>query len=881
MARALKRIESIVPRRAVGFGGKALGLATLARAGFPVPAGYAMPGWVCESFCRQILPEDDRPKALVQAAEVDAERLSQIAKRVRDAPLPPYVRTAVTDATRTLRQEGASSFAVRSSAAYEDQPSSSAAGIHRTCLHLETDTDVLEAIKTCWASIFEPRAIEYMRHLPHEPNPTVGVVLQAMVPAEVAGVLFTCNPLTGDATEVVINAAYGLGVTVADGRVAPDTFRIDKVSGQMRDEVLGDKAVRAVLSATGGVREDKTSSAERARRSLDSAQLDELLMLGRRVDNHFGSPRDVEWAFAGGELYVLQARPVTVGRLRGARRDATKREPSRDRAEIVWSNANVGEALPGVATPLTWSVLSNFSDLGFRRAFGALGCTVPKDAELVGDFRGRIYLNMSEIAAILSQVPGVDPSTLVRLGGGVYPEELNQVEQDKGSAAFWLRLPKTVSNFVRENFRLQQRVTDFEGFFAEERMRIDTLDPRLLSPTGLARMLNNIEWLLDETGSVMLTVYARLLVSVLVLVGLLRFLAGSRAMTLHRGLLSGLDNVDSAEPGFALAEVAKVAAEDEPARKLIFSKNPERLTLSALPAGPTKKALGRFIDDFGHRGVREPEIAAPRWREDQSMLFTALRLHLSADGPPLMELAEHQKAIRAQAEQELMELAPLVTRPAVRRLLEAVRGLTRSRERLRGHVIEVLGMVRRVALDASRRIEAQEPEAGSDAAFFLTVDELRRVLESENERVSLFVQRRRNEFERNQALPDPPGTFIGYPPATEVALSHAKTLSGLAASAGVAEGRARVLSSPGSSRRLEPREVLVVPAADVGWAPLFPTASAVVTELGGPLSHAAIVLREYGIPAVVNVQHATSAIRDGDLVRVDGDEGRVDILNER
>ncbi len=878
MARALKRIESIVPRRAVGFGGKALGLATLARAGFPVPAGYAMPGWVCESFCRQVLPEEERPKALVHADALDLDELGQIAQRVRDAPLPPYVRRAVTDATRTLRNEGATAFAVRSSAAYEDQAEFSAAGIHRTCLNLQSDDEVLDAIKTCWASVFEPRAIEYMRNLTHEPNATVGIVLQAMVPADVAGVLFTCNPLTGDASEVVINAAYGLGLTVADGRVAPDTFRLDKASGEIRDEVLGSKMIRAVPSPTGGVREEKTDREERGRRSLDATQLEQLLLLARRIEDHFRAPRDVEWAIAGNEVYLLQARPVTVGRLRGARRGA-KREPGRDRSQIVWSNANVGEALPGVATPLTWSVLSNFSDLGFRRAFGALGCTVPKDAELVGDFRGRIYLNMSEITSILSQVPGVDPAMLVRLGGGAYPDELDRTRHDQSSTGFLFRLPKTVSRFVRENFRLQQRVETFEEFFAQERARIDALDPRLLSPNGLSRMLNNVEWLLDETGSVMLTVYARLLVSVLVLLGLLRFIAGSRAMELQRLLLSGLEDVDSAAPGFALCDVANVAEHDTPARELIVSRAPSELTLEQLPPGPTKVALGRFMDAYGHRGVREPEIAAPRWAEDPTMLFAALRLHLTNDeGLPLVALSERQKTIRDEAEAEVMQLVPLVTRPALRRLLEAVRRLTRTRERLRGRVIEVLGMYRRVALDASRRLESQEPEAGSDAAFFLTVEELRHVLESSTEHVSLFVQRRRAEFDRNRALPDPPGTFVGYPPPIDSFDAETRLLRGLAASAGTAEGKARVLGDPGDAIDLRPGEVLVVPAADVGWAPLFPTAVAVVTELGGPLSHAAIVLREYGVPAVVNVHQATAVIRNGDLVRVDGEKGEVELL---
>jgi pyruvate,water dikinase len=200
------------------------------------------------------------------------------------------------------------------------------------------------------------------------------------------------------------------------------------------------------------------------------------------------------------------------------------------------------------------------------------------------------------------------------------------------------------------------------------------------------------------------------------------------------------------------------------------------------------------------------------------------------------------------------------------------------REHLRGHVVEVLGMFRGVALEASRRIEAREPEAGANAAFFLTLAEVRHVLHDENDRVALRVQRRRLEYERNRALPEPPTTFVGFPPEDTSISAGAKHLSGLAASRGVAEGRVRILRDPAQAADFEPGEVLVVAAADTGWAPLFLAASGVVTELGGPLSHAAIILREYGVPAVVNVSRATRTLRDGDIVRVDGDKGTVDLL---
>lgn len=835
-----------------------------------------MPGWVADSFLSSVLDIADRPRALLRSPHVSEEHLEKIAERVREATLPQDVVGSVRDALLAMTDEGASSFAVRSSGTHEDQEGASAAGMHSTLLNLIREDEILDAVKACWASLFRPRVMSYLRTLGEDIPVSVGVIIQAMVPAEISGVLFTANPLTGDAGEVVINAAYGLGSSVVDGRVTPDTYRIDKATGQLRDRILGDKALQVLLDDSGGVREVKVEHSAREHPALSEKQLLSLTDLAKRIENHFGDTRDVEWAIAQQEAYVLQARPVVVPSVRN--RGAVRERPW-DRRKIVWSNANVGEALPGVATPFTWSVLSQFSDLGFRRAFGALGCTVPRDAELVGDFRGRIYLNLTEFSSIISQIPWIHPSTLVRLGGGQYAAELDEVIQDRSSSGFLLRLPQTVSRYARENFRLKARIDAFETYFDEERLRIESVDSRLLEPSGLDRMLGDVEHLLDETGSIMLTAYANLLTAVLVLLGIVRLFAGKHGSGLYRDLLSGLQDISSARPGMVLWQIAQLAKNEPDVAERIRDRSSSSLSVESLPAGPTKDALRRFIDDYGYRGIREAEIAEPRWSEDPTLMFAALRSHLEGDVDVVQRERDLQRA-REEAEEKLEQSVPLPFRAAVRKLLDFVRRFTRMREQLRGHVVEVLGMFRCVALETSRRIESREPEAGPDAAFFLTLAEVRRVLYDENERVAIRVQRRRLEYERNKALPEPPSTFVGFPPEESVAEVASKRLHGLAASRGVAEGKVRILRDPSKAADFEPGEILVVAAADTGWAPLFLAAAAVVTELGGPLSHAAIILREYAVPAVVNVTSATRALSDGDIVRVDGDAGTVEVLGE-
>jgi len=856
----------------------------MARAGLPVPAGYAISSELAVEIQRAVLGPKDLPEALLRASsrELTEARLADLRGRVLRAPLPSAIEDALAQALADLMHRGAEGIAVRSSSVHEDDEQRSAAGIHQTVLGVTSPEALSLALREVIASVFTPRAIAYLRATLHaKPRATeqspigVGIVLQAMVPADVAGVLFTANPISGDRGEMLLNASYGLGTVVVDGTVSPDTWRIDKASGWIRDHVLGDKAQVARFVPDQGIVLAETTAEDRARSCLSEMALERVIALGKRVEVQLGSPRDIEWAMAGGTLYLLQARPITV---LCKQKHALVRKSPVTRARMVWSNLNVGEALPGVATPLTWSVLSKFSDVGFRRAFAALGCSVPSDAELVGNFRGRIYLNMSEFTAIAAQVPGLSPRAILSLGGGGAIDTLELETERRGRAAFVARLPLTAARFVRENFRLSERVAEWERGFLIEKKRAQGMDLRLLSSSALHHVLTDIERLLDGTGQVMLNVYGNLLGTVVALRTLLATRisdAGELDRTL-RTLLTGLSDVDSAEPGLELLRIGEIAREEPDARRALL--DPALRSITALPAGPTRARLATFLERFGDRGAREAEIAEPRWSEDPSIVLASLRLHLASEQPPQAhEVERRQRALRADAERDVLARLPMLVRPAARSVLELSQRFLRLRERLRAHVVTVLGLYRRVALDASRRIQAMEPGCGPDAAFFLTIDEVHAVLVGDASSVAPLVATRRLQFARDAALPAPPDTFIGQPPPPQP-LEQQVLLRGLGASAGLVRGRARLLRHPSDASKLLPGEILVAPQADVGLSPLFSTARAVLADLGGPLSHASIVARELGIPAVVNLKNAMLVIRDGDELEVDGDEGVVRIV---
>jgi pyruvate,water dikinase len=877
MPRLLRRVESIVPRWAREYGGKARNLAALARAGFPVPAALALPGSVCTDVLSSELSSEDQPSALVAAGHVDPERIAALAEKVRGIALPIRIEQELRRGFEDLRRAGAHAVVVRSSSTVEDQEAASAAGLHATFLNVTTEDALLDYVRASWASLYSPRVIAYLREVADAPTVAMGVVIQALVPARVSGVVFTANPLTGDASEMVINASYGLGPAIVDGRVSPDTFRVDKASGSLRDRVVGDKELRTVPLEGGGVTDEPVPEEARRELSIDDAAFGELVALAQRVEQRFQLPQDIEWAEVGGQIYLLQSRPISTLPVAHSPRRAPRRTV--DRGHLVWSNVNVGEALPGVATPLTWSVLSNFSELGFRRAFGSLGCSVPKDAELVGNFRGRIYLNLTEFSAILTQVPGLRPRTLLALGGGGEQDLLEEQTDRRSSAGFFLRLPLTATRFMRENYLITTRVEAFEAFFEEERRTYRDMDLRVLSPSALSKTLRDIEQLLDQSGAIMLTCYGNLLASIVALRGVLRLVAKGRPH-IERGLLTGLADVDSAAPGLALWHIAEMARAEPAVAEVLTTSDPRTLTVGGLPAGPTRRSLEKFLLAYGFRGPREAEIATPRWREDPTLLFATLRAHLTAeDAERPVDLERRQRSVRERAAAELETLVPTPARIAVRHLLSLVQRFTRLRERLRAYVTEVLGMFRDVALDASRRLAMRDAAYGDDAAFFLTMEEVHTVLRGDRRSLVALVRRRRRHYERDRGLPDPPDTFVGYPPEAELPPPSTDALFGLAASSGVSEGLARVLLVPSDAADLRPGEVLVAPYADVGWSPLFLCASAVVTDLGGPLSHASVVAREYGVPMVVNVKVGTRTIATGDRIRVDGDTGAVYVVS--
>ncbi|PSL57532.1 pyruvate,water dikinase [Saccharothrix carnea] len=766
-------------------GGKGASLAKLAAAGLPVPDGFHLTTHAYRRFTADLDAE---------LRDGDEDAIAAAFDR-RDLP------EDIADALRAALPAGP--VAVRSSATAEDLPDLSFAGQHDTFLNVSGE-EVLTAVKRCWASLWTTRAVAYRaRH--GITDVAIAVVVQEMVPADAAGVLFTANPVTGARTETVVNAAPGLGEALVGGTVTPDEY---------------------VVTVDGAVRRSGGSL-------LSDARVRELAALGARIQDLYGVPVDVEWAVAGGRIAVLQARPITA--LAEVWNDTL-------RGDYLWTCANLREAVPSVMTPATWSFARVLAQppIGGHPTSGNIG--------------GRFYLNLSAALAVgqaLGLARGGFMQRTVELYFGRIPAGVRVPPLPMSRLAVLRAAVGAALPFLRQNREFRAKI---DVLLASAPARADRLKAAFRAASTPADLL--ALWRSDVHD--VLHVDAEV------------FDAGARngsmsSVKLRRRLVKLVGEDDTT----ALLTGAHGAAGE------LESLGPV-LGLARLQRGEiTREAYAR---QYGHRFADEFEVSAPRPAEDPEWP--------PADdvGVDPEELLARQAAVRDAAWERLRAAHPgKVAR--LRREVDKLAALARERERARSEFARTFAVLRDFL------VRAGEVTGHGDALFFLPIEETLRVLDGDETPLA-SVPARRAAYDRYRALPPYPTVIRGrFDPEAWAADPNRRLdvfdasaappgddVSGFPGAAGVVEGVARVIHDVADGAALEPGEVLVTTVTNIGWTPLFPRAAAVVTDVGAPLSHAAIVARELGIPAVVGCGNATTRIKTGDRVRVDGGRGAVTVL---
>ena len=871
-------------------GGKAANLGEMARAGLPVP-----PGFCVTTAAYALVAEGADLEPILARAEASSRPYAELVTAARtkllSAPVPTVVAEAITEAYRALGNDESIPVAVRSSATAEDLPYASFAGQQDTYLNIVGVEAVLDAVRRCWASLWTDRAVSYRASNGIDPHTVrLAVAVQRMVDASVAGVLFTANPLTGKRRQAVIDANPGLGEAVVSGAVNPDHFVVNTTTGEIVERRLGDKRVVIQAAPGGGTqRIEQTELGNVA--CLSDDQLRALAALGAQVEAHYGAPQDTEWAIdPTGHLWLLQARPITT------LFPLPVTAPATDDVLRVYFSFNV---VQGVYRPFTPMALSFFHLFSSALAI-ALG--MPPRDPLIGpavlvEAASRLFIDMT--TPLRSSFGRKILIGLAQVGEAPSARLFEQLTTDPRLSLVptrrW-RVVRTLASFIaltRAPLYLPQalfwpsaavaRVERTRAVLQEFNAVVEKAGPAgsIERLTALEQLLLN--WMLPHTFPRMAPAFVCGLISHNLAGRLLNGLATDDEL---QSVLRGLPHNPTTEMDLALWELAQ-HVRGNPVTARYLRGTPLEQQVQDYRAGnlPTvlQQELREFLGAYGHRGVAEIDVGLPRWSEDPTYILGILANYLQLQDPTMAPEIQFRRGA-----QEAEAMAADLTRRATRKgrlrgllvgfLLKRARALAGIREMPKFCVVFILARAREQLWAIGEKLAQAERLETAEDIFFITLPEARVALAGTDMRS--VVRERRVSYEQELKRRHVPRVLLsdGTEPGAEThaAGSADGTLRGAPASAGVVTGKARVILDPNGAY-LEPGEILVAPSTDPGWTPLFLMAGGLVMEMGGMISHGAVVAREYGIPAVVGVPGATECITTGQQITVDGSNGIVSL----
>jgi rifampicin phosphotransferase len=858
-------------------GGKGWNLGRLHRYGFKVPAG----GVVGVSLYRGLMASPQLRSLLnslngLGAVEVDEPSVVATLDAIRRAiEEQEFSLEAIGMLTDALAHWGLSDrpVAVRSSATAEDGVEASFAGMHASFLHVKGPEAVMDALRGCYGSLWTPRALSYRRRLGlGDDEVGCAAVICEMVGGgegpHSAGVAFSCEPRTGRRDLIVIAATRGLGEALVGGRTNAEEIAV-------RTECLS-------------LTVDSWRCA--GERVLTEPLALELARLVQRVQWDLGDgqqPQDIEWARDRERFWLLQARPVT--RVPYPTFGAVAHVP------VIWSNANIKEVLPGVLTARSWSAADGILKHIIFAPYEAAGGRLPPGLAVIRRIHGRAYFDLTALQWAFFDGLGVPPVAVNHVMGGSQPE----IRVPRPTLRDIWRRQRNISRLLlalwRNERSLSRRINEL-------RTQIARLAEEDLSALGNRRFLERMEshiGMVADFGPRFNLANSSATVSLQWLEKTAcRFCGEEEGKRLASGLLAGQGGGTSAEHGYAVYDLALAAAEDAQAREYLATRPLDPQGWRQLsPESPFRGVMTSFIARFGHRTIQEGEIAIPRWCEDPGFILEQVRRLLESER--VVHPRAAAQSIRSRAEEKLARL-PWPQRRLLGRLAGRARTLSALREEAKG-ILMLQGLpIRREILEIGRRLVAAGHLDKPESVFHLAIADIEAYLRGElsgsgaaalcadrveqrqrwlrEEPPDVIIQ---EQNERSAALPVFAITDAAAGDSGRLPPTGGRYLQGIGASGGIARGEARVIRDANDGWRLKAGDILVTSSTDPGWTPMFVRAAAVVTEIGGYLSHGAIVAREYGLPAVVNIPHLLEQVADGERIVVDGNLGRVTLESQR
>ncbi|MFG2658308.1 rifamycin-inactivating phosphotransferase [Streptomyces sp. NPDC048425] len=857
-------LQDVDGTRVAVVGGKGAHLGGLSRIeGIRVPGGFCVTTDAFRRIMAEAPPIDDQLDQLSRLNPDDREAVrtlsAQIRRTIEGIAVPGDLAAAIT---RSLAQLGEQApCAVRSSATAEDLPTASFAGQQDTYLNVVGPTAILQHISRCWASLFTERAVTYRQRngIDHR-TVHMAVVVQRMVFPHASGILFTADPVTGNRKVATVDAGFGLGEALVSGLVNPDVFKVR--DGEVVDKAIAAKQRAVQALPTGGTQEVTIDSQQQEQPALTDAQAVRLAELGRRIEAHFGRPQDIEWCLVDDGFQVVQSRPITT---------LFPVPESGDQDNHVYVSVGHGQMMTDPMKPLGFSMWQLTAMVPMHEAGGRLFVDVTRrlaspasragllEAMGKGDPLIRHALETvldrdGFVPTLPDAGPGGPPA-----GGPPAPIDTDPavvtglIERSRASIAALERDIRTMTGPALFDFLL-------EAFEEHKRVLSDPLSIQaIMAGMEATWWLNDKlqEWLGEKNVADTLT-------------------------------LSAPDNITS-EMGLALLDVADVIRpRAEVVAFLQGVDGDDFLDELAKLAGGTeaRDAIEAYLDRYGMRCVGEIDITRPRWRERPGTLVPVILDNVRNFEPGAAERRFEQGRQKAQKKEQDV-LARLRALPdgdrkadEVKGMIDRVRTFIGYREYPKYGIISRYFVYKRALLAEAERLVQADVLPEKEDVFYLTFQELHDVVRSHQVDDEL-IQQRKEAFRSYHAL-TPPRVLTSDGEALTGAYRRddapAGALIGVPVSAGTIEGRARVILDMADAD-LEAGDILVTAFTDPSWSPLFVGIAGLVTEVGGLMTHGAVIAREYGLPAVVGVEQATRLIRDGQRIRVHGTDGYVEILS--
>jgi pyruvate,water dikinase len=927
-------------------GGKGRSLARMASAGFAVPDGF----YVTASAYRRFVEENDLQATILEIAkpEVAGRTLSfdsasaDIQALFENAEAASEILDEIRQAYGALGGNGPA-VAVRSSANAEDLPDMSFAGQQDTYLNMSGEEALVDAVRRCWASLWTPRAISYRHQMGVEHDVVaMAVVVQVMVPSEVSGILFTANPATGERSEVVVNSSFGLGEAVVGGEVTPDTYIVDRETLTATETLIGAKEQQIISDGAQGTRLEDIAESERGKSSLSEEAIKELTTLAIGIEDHFGGvPQDVEWAFSGGTLWLLQSRPITNLPPQPIE-VAWEPEPP---AQIL-ARRQIVENIPDPCTPL-------FEELYLTEGLETPEKGKKRESLMVGG--GPMFVTLNGYAYQRFDFPVVLEGRKKKDSKAMTEAEMDAAETalEAEAAQAKAKWEKTFAELREKNAKMAQHDLDlflddltpadrkaYDDWAAttdEENLAQVVTLPESKNPTFGAFNRTPIneeqikgfydcakpdilatadEWLAVDREAASDEELLRGVCELAVAGGMFWTSNGSHTFGVAKStddqlqaflrealpdhtftsgqFLSGFKS-KTMEANEDLYAIAKLIREDSAVAELV-TITPANRVMKALERHPTGGAIitsiEKYLSVYGHLGY-SLDFAEALPCEDPSGLLASLKTMVANKGydPKNHDIEATKK--REKAMEEILALLKGLPYWQFRFRLWFTHRFYYIREEVMFYLYKAWPVLRPLALALGQRLADAGSIATADDVFYLYTDELKKAIEARKggDSATDFVQltAERRELREARKRLHPPGTVpfeasedpgVKFKETQFVNDPTSNTLMGVPVSPGTVTAEASVINSPAEFDQMAPGSILVCSMTNPAWTPLFAHAAGLVTDMGGILGHGSIVAREYGIPAVVGTGTITQRLKSGQTIKVDGDAGVVTILDE-